>query len=287
MAALLPTDVEAQPGPPGEPRRAHPEGGCLVEHDRSSAAGAWEARVGAEDPPAGDGGEPPPRRRSRRPLASCGRPRCPEAEGGPALGLDRDVDREGRMAAEGDAQGQQTGCEHRGVIPVAGVDVAHGPRRHAGRGRDLTGPRPPDAGRDGPPDRVDVIEAAVQDALGKLATCPPAPPDSASARPAPGRARVPSGAAGDGCPIRSAGRRRPDRSCGHPRSGRSAPAPSDQPAAARPDSSVPARSPATSTMSRHDDPGGPRLLGPAPAEAEGAGLAPGDAAGIGGSRHSG
>ncbi len=174
-----------------------------------------------------------------------------------------------------------------GVIPVAGVDVAHGPRRHAGRGRDLTGPRPPDAGRDGPPDRVDVIEAAVQDALGKLATCPPAPPDSASARPAPGRARVPSGAAGDGCPIRSAGRRRPDRSCGHPRSGRSAPAPSDQPAAARPDSSVPARSPATSTMSRHDDPGGPRLLGPAPAEAEGAGLAPGDAAGIGGSRHSG
>ncbi len=80
------------------------------------------------------------------------------------------------MAAEGDAQGQQTGCEHRGVIPVAGADVAHGPRRHAGRERDLADRRPPDSGRDDPPERVDVIEAAVQDALGKRATCPPAPP---------------------------------------------------------------------------------------------------------------
>jgi hypothetical protein len=109
-------------------------------------------------------------------MTSGGCPRCPEAEGGPALGLDRDVDRDRQMATEGDAQGQQARGELWGVIPVAGTDVAHGPRRHAGRDRDLAHRRAPDASADDPPDRVDPVEAAMQDPFGKLTAGPPAPP---------------------------------------------------------------------------------------------------------------
>lgn len=80
------------------------------------------------------------------------------------------------MTTEGDAQGQRAGCESRGVAPVAGADVAHGPRRHAGRDRDLAHPGASDAGRDDPPERVDAVEAAVEDALRQRAACPPASP---------------------------------------------------------------------------------------------------------------
>jgi hypothetical protein len=96
------------------------------------------------------------------------------------------------MTTEGDAQGQQAGCEGRSAIPVAPPDVAHGPRRDAGHIRGFAHRRPPDAVRDDPPDRVDPVEAAMQDALWQRAACPPAPPDSAAAGPGPGRALVPA-----------------------------------------------------------------------------------------------
>ena len=80
------------------------------------------------------------------------------------------------MSAEGDTQGQQAGRELRGVSPVAGADVAHGSGRQAGRGRDVTDRRPPDAGRDDLPERVDPVKAAMQDPLGQRTAGPPAPP---------------------------------------------------------------------------------------------------------------
>ena len=108
--------------------------------------------------------------------ASRGQPRRPEAEGRPALRLEGDLDGEANIVAESDAQGQQPVRERRCVLPVARADVAHGPRRDAGRGRDLTHRRPPDAGGDDPPDRVDPVEAAMQDPVRKRAACPPASP---------------------------------------------------------------------------------------------------------------
>jgi hypothetical protein len=111
-----------------------------------------------------------------RTAASRGQPRRPEGEGGPALGLEGDLDGDGHMVTEGDAQGQQAVRELRGMLPVARRDVAHGPRRDAGRDRDLAHRRPPDSGRDDPPDCVDPVKAAVQDTVGKRAACPPTPP---------------------------------------------------------------------------------------------------------------
>ena len=162
---------------PGRLRtRVEPGEWSVAEHGERSATGAWHARVGAEDPPAGDGGQPPPRRRPGRTAASGGQPRRAKAEGGPALGLEGDVDGEGDLVAEGDAQGQQAVREPGGVLPVAQAEVAHGPRRDAGRDRDLAHRRPPESGGDDPPDRVDPVEAAMQDPFGKRAAGPPAPP---------------------------------------------------------------------------------------------------------------
>jgi hypothetical protein len=92
------------------------------------------------------------------------------------LGFNGDVEGEGQMATQGDAQGQQAGCERRGVIPIAPADVSHGPRRHAGRDRDLAHRGAPDAGRDDPSERVDAVKAAMQDAVGKRAACACTPP---------------------------------------------------------------------------------------------------------------
>jgi len=147
-----------------------------AEHGEAWATGTWQATVGGEDPPAGDDGQPPPRRRLMSTAASRGQPRRPKAEGRPVLGLKGDLDGEGHMVAESDAQGQQPVRERRRVFPVARADVAHGPRRDAGRDRDLVHRRPPDSGRDDPPDRVDPVEAAMQDSYGKLTACPPASP---------------------------------------------------------------------------------------------------------------
>lgn len=139
-------------------------------------------------------------RRSVCAAASGGRPRRPQAEGGPSFGLNGDVDGEGQMAAQCDAHRQQTDGEVRGVIPVARRDVAHGPRRDAGRDRDLARRRPSDPGRDDPAERVDVIEVAMQDALRKRAARAPAPPAAPAPDPDQAALRSLSGAIVGSCP---------------------------------------------------------------------------------------
>ncbi len=101
----------------------------MAERGASVMDGPWQARVGAEDPPAGDEGQPPPGRRSGRAAASRGGPGRPEAEGGSPFKLEGDLDGEGQLTAQGHAHGQQAGGEGRGLASVAGPDVAHGPGR--------------------------------------------------------------------------------------------------------------------------------------------------------------
>jgi hypothetical protein len=92
--------------------------------------------------------------------------------------------------AERDARRQQVMREIGGALPVTRRDVAHGPRRYAGHDRDLARRGSSDTGGDDPSDRVDAIEAAMQDPCRKLAARPAAPsaeqphdPDETALRP--------------------------------------------------------------------------------------------------------
>jgi hypothetical protein len=135
-----------------------------------------QGRVAAQDPCAGDVGQPVPGRHGPGAVASGAGPGRLECEGGPTVGLDRDLDGEREVAAEGDRHGQQVPCERRRVTSVAGQDVAHRPGRQEGAGRDLACRFAADRGVHDAPDHLDGVEPAMKDAAGQHAAGPSALP---------------------------------------------------------------------------------------------------------------